>query len=49
MDLLNLHKITNFEPVVEQYTSRIELQRKELIRDIFREEKKQSILKSFTK
>ncbi|CAD8132324.1 unnamed protein product [Paramecium pentaurelia] len=49
MDLLNLNKITNLEPGVEQYTSRIELQRKELIREIFREEKKQSILKPFTK
>ncbi|CAK60439.1 unnamed protein product (macronuclear) [Paramecium tetraurelia] len=49
MDLLNLHKIPNLEPAAEQFTSRIELQRKELIREIFREEKKQSILKPFTK
>ncbi|CAD8138810.1 unnamed protein product [Paramecium pentaurelia] len=49
MESLNLHKITNYEPAVEQYTSRIELQRKELIREIFRQEKKQSIPKSFIK
>ncbi|CAD8076814.1 unnamed protein product [Paramecium sonneborni] len=40
IDVLNLHKITNHEHPVELYSSRIEMQRKELIREIFGSEKK---------
>ncbi|CAD8137660.1 unnamed protein product [Paramecium pentaurelia] len=49
MDQLNLFKISQVESNVDQITSRMEIQRKELIREIFRQEKKPTVLKPLIK
>ncbi|CAD8140047.1 unnamed protein product [Paramecium octaurelia] len=49
MDQFNLFKISQAEQNIDQITSRTELQRKELIREIFRQDKKPTALKPLIK
>ncbi|CAD8047156.1 unnamed protein product [Paramecium primaurelia] len=49
MDQLNLFKISQTESNIDQITSRTEIQRKELIREIFRQDKKHIALKPLIK
>ncbi|CAD8047341.1 unnamed protein product [Paramecium sonneborni] len=49
IDQLNLFKIGQVESNIDQFTSRMEIQRKELIREIFRQDKKHTQLKPLIK